>query len=194
MVHQTPDTALNPRQTIRAIIGRPLKLCLGLTGDAHEKRLRQLIEQVELDTELIERSPPQLSGGQKQRVAIARALATEPELIICDEVTSALDTLVAEGVLRLLMRLQRENNVSYLFITHDISTVRAIADEVAVMHNGLAIAVGAKDVVLNPPFDDYSAMLLSSVPEMRAVGWKKHSPNGEWNPPDINLPLYLLVA
>ena len=170
MVHQTPDTALNPRQTIRAIVGRPLKLCLGLTGDAHEKRLRQIIEQVELETELMERSPPQLSGGQKQRVAIARALATEPELIICDEVTSALDTLVAEGVLRLLMRLQRENNVSYLFITHDISTVRAIADEVAVMHNGLAIAVGAKDVVLNPPFDDYSAMLLSSVPEMRA-GW-----------------------
>ena len=109
-------------------------------------------------------------ADKKQRVAIARALATEPELIICDEVTSALDTLVAEGVLRLLMRLQRENNVSYLFITHDISTVRAIADEVAVMHNGLAIAVGAKDVVLNPPFDDYSAMLLSSVPEMRA-GW-----------------------
>ena len=117
-----------------------------------------------------ERYPAELSGGQKQRVAIARALAAEPELILCDEPTSALDPLVAEGILDLLMRLQAETQVSYLFITHDIATVRAIADSVAVMHRGKLVRFGPKSKVLSPPFDDYTDLLLKSVPEMR-IGW-----------------------
>ena len=170
MIHQTPDTALNPRQKIGEIIGRPLTLCRGLVGAARAKRLRELLAQVELEEDLLERRPPQLSGGQKQRVAIARALAAEPEIVVCDEPTSALDPLVADGVLRILLRLQSERGVSFLFITHDIAIVRAIADDVAVMHRGRIVRQGARDEALTPPFDDYTQMLLSSAPEMRA-GW-----------------------
>ncbi|MNT44822.1 putative D,D-dipeptide transport ATP-binding protein DdpF [compost metagenome] len=118
----------------------------------------------------VDRYPAELSGGQKQRVAIARALAAKPELILCDEPTSALDPLVAEGILSLLMRLQAETQVSYMFITHDIAIVRAIADSVAVMHRGRLVRFGPKSQVLSPPFDDYTDLLLKSVPEME-VGW-----------------------
>ena len=175
MVHQTPDTALNPRNTVREIIGRVLTLCGDaegnrLSGDSHDARLRQLMQQVELEEELLERHPPQLSGGQKQRVVIARALATAPQLIICDEPTSALDPLIAADILRLLLRLQSEGGMSYLFITHDIAVVRAIADDIIVMHNGKAVAAGSREAVLTPPHDDYTDMLLASVPEMRP-GW-----------------------
>ncbi|MCH9758464.1 MAG: ABC transporter ATP-binding protein [Proteobacteria bacterium] len=170
MVHQTPDTALNPRNTVQEIIGRVLTLCGGLTGDAHTTRLRELLQQVELEEELLTRYPPQLSGGQKQRVVIARALATDPQLIVCDEPTSALDPLIAADILRLLLLLQKERGVSYLFITHDISVVRAIADDIIVMHNGLAVTVGSREEVLNPPHDPYTELLLASVPEMRP-GW-----------------------
>jgi peptide/nickel transport system ATP-binding protein len=114
--------------------------------------------------------PDKLSGGQKQRVAIARALAANPELILCDEPTSALDPLVAEGILSLLMRLQEETEISYIFITHDIAIVRAIADSVAVMHRGKLVRFGPKSKVLSPPFDDYTDLLLKSVPEME-IGW-----------------------
>ena len=117
-----------------------------------------------------DRYPAELSGGQKQRVCIARALAAKPRLIICDEPTSALDPLVAEGVLKLLMDLQDETQVSYLFITHDIATVRAIADSIAVMFQGKVVRFGPKSKVLNPPFDDYTDLLLQSVPEMQ-LGW-----------------------
>ena len=135
-----------------------------------EDKLRRLTQQVELEDDLLERYPPQLSGGQKQRVVIARALATSPQLIICDEPTSALDPLIAAGILQLLLRLQEERGMSYLFITHDIAVVRAIADDIIVMHNGKAVAVGSRDSVLSPPHDDYTDLLLSSVPEMRP-GW-----------------------
>ena len=111
-----------------------------------------------------------MSGGQKQRICIARALAAEPELIICDEVTSSLDTLVADGILNLLLQLQEENNVAYLFITHDIATVRAISDTIAVMYQGRLVRYGKKSTVLEPPYDDYTDQLLSSVPEMK-LGW-----------------------
>src|SRR4029078_4990681 len=110
--------------------------------------------------------PGELSGGQKQRVSIARALAAEPELIICDEVTSALDQIVQEGILRLLLRLQGKNGVSYLFITHDIATVKAIADEIVVMHQGRVVQQGLKTEFLSPPHPAYTELLLSSVPEM----------------------------
>jgi peptide/nickel transport system ATP-binding protein len=116
--------------------------------------------------EFIDRFPGELSGGQKQRVCIARALAAEPELIICDEVTSALDQLVAEEILKLLQRLQDELHVSYMFITHDLATVRAISDEIVVMLQGEIVEQGPKDEVLTPPHHEYTELLLSSVPEM----------------------------
>ena len=118
----------------------------------------------------INAKPKQLSGGQKQRVAIARALAMEPEILLFDEPTSALDPLVAEGILKLLLKLQDETHVSYMFITHDIAIVRAIADSVAVMHRGKLVRFGPKSKVLSPPFDDYTDLLLKSVPEME-IGW-----------------------
>jgi peptide/nickel transport system ATP-binding protein len=124
----------------------------------------------ELDERFLDRLPGELSGGQKQRICIARALAAEPDLIICDEVTSALDQIVAEEILKLLLRLQKELGVSYLYITHDLATVKAIADEIVVMHQGRVVESGPKSKVLAPPHDPYTELLLSSVPEMRA-GW-----------------------
>ncbi|MFX0542860.1 ABC transporter ATP-binding protein [Roseovarius sp. S4756] len=167
MIHQMADTALNPKQRIREVIGRPLDFFLGLKGAAKEARTRELLTLIELDPdEFIDRLPSELSGGQKQRVCIARALAAEPEFIICDEVTSALDQLVAEGILRLLDRLQREMNLTYMFITHDLATVRSIADTVVVMQNGVIVEQGTKDEIFTPPHADYTELLLSSVPEM----------------------------
>ncbi len=121
---------------------------------------------IDLDSGFIDRLPSELSGGQKQRICIARALAVNPDLIICDEVTSALDQIVAEGILKLLLRLQRELGVSYLYITHDLATVRAIADEIIVMHQGRVVQKGMKSTVLTPPHHPYTELLLSSVPEM----------------------------
>ncbi|QEE43979.1 ABC transporter ATP-binding protein [Rhizobium sp. WL3] len=170
LIYQMADTAMNPRQTVRDIIGRPLTFYYGLRGAAKTARVKELLDQIEMGSGFVDRYPAELSGGQKQRVAIARALAAEPELILCDEPTSALDPLVAEGILSLLMRLQAETQVSYLFITHDIAIVRAIADSVAVMHRGRLVRFGPKSQVLSPPFDDYTDLLLKSVPEME-LGW-----------------------
>ena len=166
MIYQSADTALNPRQTVRDIIGRPVEFYRGLKGAANDKRVVELLESIELDESYIDRYPSEMSGGQKQRISIARALAAEPDVIICDEVTSALDQIVQEGILQLLMKLQRETNVTYLFITHDIATVRAIADEIVVMNKGKVVQQGLKSKVLNPPHPAYTELLLSSVPEM----------------------------
>ncbi|MBB5534102.1 ABC transporter ATP-binding protein [Rhizobium giardinii] len=170
MIYQMADTAMNPRQTVRDIIGRPISFYYGLHGAKKTERVRQLLDQIEMGDRFLDRYPAELSGGQKQRVAIARALAAKPELILCDEPTSALDPLVAEGILNLLMKLQEETAVSYVFITHDIAIVRAIADSVAVMHRGKLVRFGPKSKVLSPPFDDYTDLLLKSVPEME-LGW-----------------------
>ena len=166
MIYQMADTAMNPRQTVREIIGRPLEFYLDLKGKEKEDRILQLLEMIELDGQFIDRLPSELSGGQKQRICIARALAADPEFIICDEVTSALDQIVQEGILKLLMRLQKELNLTYLFITHDISTVRAISDHVVVMNLGEVVEQGMKSDVFSPPHPDYTELLLSSVPEM----------------------------
>ena len=167
MIYQMADTALNPRQRIRSIIGRPLSFYLGLSGQKKEDRIRDLLSLIELEPDVyIDRYPDELSGGQKQRVSIARALAAEPEFIICDEVTSALDQLVAEGILRLLDNLQREFNLAYMFITHDLATVRAIADNIVVMLQGEIVEQGPKQKVFSPPHHKYTELLLSSVPEM----------------------------
>jgi peptide/nickel transport system ATP-binding protein len=170
MIYQSPDMALNPRRRVLDILGRPLQFHRGLTGKACERRIVELLEMIELDERFIDRLPGELSGGQKQRICIARALAVEPELIICDEVTSALDQIVAEGILKLLLRLQKELNVSYLYITHDLATVKAIADVIVVMRDGRIVQQGTKGQVLTPPHHPYTDLLLSSVPEM-ATGW-----------------------
>lgn len=166
MIYQSPDTALNPRHRIYDVIGRPLTFYHGLTGAKLEKRIVELLHMIELDESYIDRLPSEISGGQKQRVCIARALAAEPELIICDEVTSALDQIVQEEILKLLLRLQAEFDISYMFITHDIATVRAIADEIVVMNQGKVVQQGGKTEVLSPPYPAYTELLLSSVPEM----------------------------
>ena len=166
MIYQMADTAMNPRQTVREIIGRPLEFYLGMTGVEKEARVLELLEMIELDGRFLDRLPSELSGGQKQRICIARALAAEPDFVICDEVTSALDQIVQEGILKLLMRLQKDLNLTYLFITHDISTVKAISDQVVVMNLGEVVEQGSKDEVFNPPHPPYTELLLSSVPEM----------------------------
>jgi peptide/nickel transport system ATP-binding protein len=166
MIYQMPDTALNPRQKIRKIIGRPLSFYFGMRGQECEDRILELLNMIELPDHYIERLPTELSGGEKQRVCIARALAANPELIICDEVTSALDQLVAEGILELLQNLQNKLKVSYLFITHDLATVKAISDEIVVMLQGRIVEQGVKKEILTPPHHEYTELLLSSVPEM----------------------------
>jgi peptide/nickel transport system ATP-binding protein len=166
MIYQSADTALNPRQTVRDIIGRPLEFYLGLTGAEKDRRIVKLLDAIELNEDFIDRYPGEMSGGQKQRISIARALAAEPEIIICDEVTSALDQIVQEEILKLLMKLQKETKVTYLFITHDIATVRAISDEIVVMYKGKVVQQGLKSDVLNPPYPAYTELLLSSVPQM----------------------------
>ena len=166
MIYQSADTSLNPKQTIRDIIGRPIEFYHGIKGAARDRRVAELLDSIELNESYIDRLPTELSGGQKQRISIARALAAEPDIIICDEVTSALDQIVQEEILTLLMRLQKDTNVSYLFITHDIATVRAISDEIVVMHQGKVVQQGPKTQVLNPPHPAYTELLLSSVPQM----------------------------
>ncbi|MGB7319231.1 MAG: ABC transporter ATP-binding protein [Planktotalea sp.] len=170
MIYQMADVAMNPRQTVGTIIGRPLEFYFGMKGAEKRKRIAELLEEIEMGDGFIDRYPAELSGGQKQRVCIARALAAKPKLIICDEVTSALDPLVADGILKLLLNLQKREDVAYLFITHDLATVRAIADSIAVMYQGKVVRYGTKSEVLSPPFDDYTDLLLSSVPEMK-IGW-----------------------
>jgi peptide/nickel transport system ATP-binding protein len=166
MIYQMPDTALNPKQRVRDIIGRPLEFYLAIHGDEKNKRVLELLDMIELTPDFAVRFPSELSGGQKQRICIARALAAEPELIICDEVTSALDQLVAEEILKLLQRLQNELELAYMFITHDLATVKAIADEIVVMLQGRVVEQGEKQDILTPPHHEYTELLLSSVPEM----------------------------
>ncbi len=166
MIYQMPDTALNPRHKIRMVLGRPLTFYFGIRGKERDDQVYDLLDKIELPKKYADRFPNELSGGEKQRVCIARALAAKPDLIICDEPTSALDQLVAEGILRLLQELQKELKVSYLFITHDLATVKAISDEMVVMLKGRIVEQGVKEKVLAPPHHDYTELLLSSVPEM----------------------------
>ena len=191
MIYQIPDTALNPRQRIVDIIGRPLTFYLGLKGKAMRARVAELLEMIELDpATFMERQPRELSGGQKQRICIARALAADPQLIICDEVTSALDQLVAEGVLKLLNRIQQQLGVAYLFITHDVATVRAIADEVLVMQRGRVVDHGSRSAIFHatapglhraccfPPNHKWTptgstACWPAAPPRIQTLRWKK---------------------
>ena len=170
IVFQMADVALNPRHTVAKILGRPLAFYFGAGRQAIESRVGELLELVGLDPAFARRLPRELSGGQKQRVNLARALAADPQLIICDEITSALDTVVAEAILDLLVSLQDRLNVAYIFISHDISTIARIADRVAVMRDGEIVEAGPTAEVLRPPHHDYTDLLVRSVPDLK-VGW-----------------------
>ncbi len=169
-VFQMADTALNPRQRIGRILGRPLEFYLGLRGEAKRRRIGELLHMVELPAEFAGRYPEELSGGQKQRVNLARALAASPEVLLCDEVISALDTIVGANVIELLKRLRQQTGVSFVFISHDLSTIASFADEIVVLYAGRVVEQGRTDQVLSPPYHPYTRLLIASVPELR-IGW-----------------------
>ena len=169
-VFQNADTALNPKHSIEQILGRPLRFYHGMRGAQQQRRVAELLVLVQLPASIAQRLPGELSGGQKQRVNLARALAAEPDLILCDEVTSALDTVVGAAILELLRDLRRELGVSYLFISHDISTVRALCDDIVVMYSGYKVEAGDQQAFVQAPFHPYTNLLTNSVPELRQ-GW-----------------------
>ena len=170
LVYQIPDVAINPRQTLREIIGRPVEFYFDAGRAEVNARAQELMTLVELPHDYLERRPGQLSGGQKQRVCIARALAAKPDLIILDEPTSALDPLVAEEILTLLRKLQRELGLSYILITHDLDVVHRIAHRTAVMLQGQFVAFDTTDKIFENPEHPYTQKLITAVPEMR-VDW-----------------------
>ena len=169
-VFQMADTALNPRQRIDHILGRPLGFYLGLKGQEKRRRILELLDMVELPQDFAGRYPEELSGGQKQRVNLARALAASPEVLLCDEVISALDSIVGANVIELLKRLRKQTGVSFVFISHDLSTIASFADKIVVLYAGRVVEQGTADHVLSPPYHPYTRLLISSVPELR-VGW-----------------------
>lgn len=175
LVFQNADTALNPSHSVARILARPLRLYYGLEGPARNKRVRELLDLTRLPSGVASRRCGELSGGQKQRVNLARALAASPDLVLCDEVTSALDTVVGAAVLDLLAELRRELGLSYLFISHDISTVRALCDEIVVLHAGVVVEQGPRAAFAAQPLHPYTRLLLSSVPELRP-GWLEETP------------------
>ena len=169
-VFQMADTALNPRQRIDQILGRPIEFYIGLKGGEKRKRIAELLEMVELPQDFAGRYPDELSGGQKQRINLARALAAVPEVLLCDEVISALDSIVGANVIELLKRLRKKTGVSFVFISHDLSTVSSFADEIVVLYAGRVVEQGHVDQVLSPPYHPYTRLLIASVPELH-LGW-----------------------
>lgn len=184
IVFQNADTALNPGHTVGRILARPLAFYHHLDQAAQKKRVAQLLDLIRLPSAVAERLPGELSGGQKQRVNLARALAAEPDLILCDEVTSALDSVVGAAILELLGELRHELNLSYLFISHDISTVRSICDDIIVLYSGRQVELAPRSQFQSPPFHPYTDLLVESVPELRP-GWLEET--GCVLPPAIDL-------
>jgi len=170
IVFQNPDSALNRRHSVRRILLRSLRKLAGLTGAAAETRMVELTDSVRLSERTLTQKPSQLSGGLKQRVAIARAFAGEPRLVVCDEPTSALDVSVQAAILNLLVELQAEGGVSFLFISHDLGVVRYISDRIAVLYLGRLMELGAAEVVFEGPHHPYTEALLSAVPTVDGGG------------------------
>lgn len=170
VIFQSPDLSLNPEQRIEEAIGRPLELYFGLTGAKRAERVAELLIMVGLPADYAGRYPSELSGGQRQRVSIARAFGARPDLVLCDEILSSLDTIVAAQVLELMRDLRAKHDVAYLFISHDLATVATIADRVVVLYAGRVAEAGPTASVFSPPHHPYTALLLSSVPALRQ-GW-----------------------
>lgn len=182
LVFQNADTALNPAHSVGQILQRPLAFYHGLKGNAVRMRVAELLDLIRLPVALIDRPIGGLSGGQKQRINLARALAADPQLILCDEVTSALDTVVGAAILDLMADLRRDLGIATMFISHDISTVRAICDDILVLYAGTMVETGPRAAFQSSPFHPYTDLLIGSVPEMRA-GWLEESHAGAAPPP-----------
>ncbi len=164
MIFQHPDASLNPRQKIREILARPLKLYGEGDNSAMALRIGDMLEQVRLPRTHADRYPHQLSGGEKQRVAIARAFASRPKLVICDEITSALDVSVQASIIELLLELHKKHSTAFLFITHDLNLIRQIAHRIAVMYRGDLLEVVPAEDITSPERADYTRRLLAAVP------------------------------
>jgi ABC-type glutathione transport system ATPase component len=176
MVFQNPYQSLNPKMRIETILAEPLALLRNLKGAAASARIDELLDLVGLPRSVRKRLPGEMSGGQQQRVAIARALAPEPDLIVLDEPTSGLDQSVRGRTVALLKDLQREKQVAYLFITHDIEVARSIAHDMIVMNRGLIVESGTARQVLEDPRDDYTRALLDAVPSMDPTVGRRRAP------------------
>ncbi|HEY9499328.1 MAG TPA: ATP-binding cassette domain-containing protein [Terrimesophilobacter sp.] len=176
MVFQNPYQSLNPKMRIETILAEPLALLRNLKGAAASARIDELLDLVGLPRAVRKRLPGEMSGGQQQRVAIARALAPEPDLIVLDEPTSGLDQSVRGRTVALLKDLQREKQVAYLFITHDIEVARSIAHDMIVMNRGLIVESGTARQVLEDPRDDYTRALLDAVPSMDPTVGRRGAP------------------
>ncbi|MCF8113062.1 MAG: ABC transporter ATP-binding protein [Desulfotignum sp.] len=174
IIFQMADTALNPKHKIKDIIGRPIDFYLGLKMKQKQQRVSELLEMVELPQAFANRYPSELSGGQKQRINLARALAAKPDVLLCDEITSALDSIVAANIIELLKDLRNKTGVSFMFISHDLSTVASFANEIVVLYAGRVMEQGPTHRVLSPPFHPYTRLLISSIPELR-VGWMEET-------------------
>ena len=193
MIFQNPDSSLNPRKTIAEILSAPLQLYFDMDRTEAIGKAAELLESVRLTRDYLGRTPDQLSGGEKQRVGIARAFAAQPILALCDEVTSALDVSVQAAVLELLSKLQQENGVAYLFVSHDLATVRAIADRVLVLYQGRICEIGPADAVYKPAFHPYTEALMEAVlePDPDAQSHVEISDIVETAPPDSGCPFQL---
>ena len=170
LVLQMPDVSFNPKKLVGQALGRPLEFYLAMTGAERDRRVGELLNMVELPADYAGRFPHELSGGEKQRVNLARALAAEPDVILCDEVTSALDTVVGAAIIKLLESLQERLDTAFVFISHDLSTVASFANRVVVLYAGRVAEQGPTQRILSPPHHPYTRLLLNSVPEMR-TGW-----------------------
>lgn len=168
-VFQSPYNSLNPRKTIGQIIGQPIRLFFDVGGDEARSRVREALERVQLSTSVVDRYPHQLSGGERQRAAIARALVAHPQLLVCDEVTSALDVSVQAAIIDVLADLQREFRIGLLFVTHNLALIRTLAQEVAVMSQGRIVERGLVDAVLDHPQVEYTKKLLTDTPSLEAA-------------------------
>jgi len=164
IVFQDPQSSLNPRRTVRDTIAEPLQILEGLKGERLEIRVLELLEDVGLNPEHAQRYPHEFSGGQRQRIGVARAIAVNPKLVILDEPTSSLDVSVQAQILNLLLELQREHHMSYLFISHDLSVIRHMCDRVAVMYLGQIMEAGDIKEVFRDARHPYTRALLSSIP------------------------------
>jgi peptide/nickel transport system ATP-binding protein len=179
IVFQSPDDALNRRHSVRRILRRTLRKLAGMSGAAAEQRMLELMRSVRLAERYVSARPGQLSGGLKQRLAIARAFAGEPKLVVCDEPTSALDVSVQAAILNLLVELQAQRQVSYLFISHDLGVVRYVSDRIAVLYLGRLMELGPADVVFDGPHHPYTEALLSAVPTIDGGGRDRIRLEGE---------------